>query len=138
MADVHNRKRPLSPHLSIWKWGPHMAVSIVHRATGSAMATVGTLLFVWWLVAMATGEAAYGVFRGLFTLSSGALNPVGWVFAVGLSLAFFQHMSSGVRHLFLDQGGNFELGGNKRTAILTFIVAVLATAGFWAAMILGK
>ena len=27
-------ERPLSPHLTIWKWGPHMLVSILHRATG--------------------------------------------------------------------------------------------------------
>ena len=31
-----------------------MAVSIVHRATGSGMATVGTILFVWWLSALAS------------------------------------------------------------------------------------
>ena len=28
--------RPLSPHLQIWKWGPHMLVSILHRITGDA------------------------------------------------------------------------------------------------------
>ena len=35
--------RPLSPHLTIWKWGPHMAVSIMHRVTGNGLATVGAL-----------------------------------------------------------------------------------------------
>jgi succinate dehydrogenase / fumarate reductase cytochrome b subunit len=112
-----------------------MAVSIVHRATGSGMATVGTILFVWWLAAMASGPAAYGAFVDLFTLSSGKLNVVGYIFGIGLTLSFFQHMASGVRHLFLDAGANFELGGNKRTALATFVVAVVLTAGFWALLL---
>jgi succinate dehydrogenase / fumarate reductase cytochrome b subunit len=135
LANVRNLARPLSPHLSIWKWGPSMAVSIVHRATGSGMATVGTILFVWWLGAMASGPAAYGTFVDLFTVSSGKLNIVGYIFGIGLTLSFFQHMASGVRHLFLDAGANFELGGNKRTALATFVVAIVLTAGFWALLL---
>ena len=135
MANPRNEARPLSPHLSIWKWGPHMLVSIVHRVTGSGMATVGMLLFVWWLAAMASGPAAYGAFVDLFTLESGALNVAGWIFGVGLSLAFFQHMASGVRHLFMDMGDNFELGVNKRTAIATFIFSVIATVAFWVVLV---
>ncbi|TGX55036.1 succinate dehydrogenase, cytochrome b556 subunit [Sphingomonas gei] len=131
MANVRNPARPLSPHLSIWKWGPSMTVSIVHRVTGSGMATVGTLLFVWWLAALASGPAAYAPFLDVFTLSSGKLNLLGYVFGIGLTLSFFQHMASGVRHLFLDAGANFELGGNKRTALATFLVSVVLTAAFW-------
>jgi succinate dehydrogenase / fumarate reductase, cytochrome b subunit len=132
LANVRNPARPLSPHLSIWKWGPAMAVSIVHRATGTGMATVGTFLFVWWLSAMASGPAAYAAFVDLFTLSSGKLNIAGYIFGIGLTLSFFQHMASGVRHLFLDAGAAFELGVNKRSAVATFIVAIILTAGFWA------
>jgi succinate dehydrogenase / fumarate reductase cytochrome b subunit len=131
LANVRNESRPLSPHLSIWKWGPGMTVSIIHRATGTGMATLGTILFVWWLIATATGPAAYAGFLDIFTKSSGALNIPGWILGVGLSWAFFQHMASGVRHLFLDQGANFELKGNKRSAAITFIFSVLATIGFW-------
>lgn len=108
-----------------------MTVSIAHRVTGSGMATVGTLLFVWWLVALASGPAAYAGFLDIFTTDTGALNILGWVIGVGMTLAFFQHMASGVRHLFLDQGANFELKGNKTSALATFIFAVIATAAFW-------
>ena len=109
-----------------------MAVSIVHRVTGSGLATVGTILFVWWLSALASGPAAYGAFVDLFTVSSGKLNLVGYIVGIGLTFSFFQHMASGVRHLFLDAGANFELGANKRTALATFVVALILTAGFWA------
>ncbi|WP_188054038.1 succinate dehydrogenase, cytochrome b556 subunit [Sphingosinithalassobacter sp. CS137] len=131
MAHAPKPSRPLSPHLGIWKWGPHMAVSIVHRVTGSGMATVGTLLLVWWLVALASGEAVYAGFRDVFTVESGGLNVIGYVVGIGLTLSFFQHMASGVRHLFLDQGANFELKSNKLTALLTFVASVTLTVAFW-------
>ena len=108
-----------------------MTLSIVHRATGSALAIGGTVLLVWWLAATASGPAAYTAFVDLFTYKSGALNIAGWIVGVGLTYVFFQHMASGVRHLFLDQGANFELRGNKLTAILAFVFPVVATAAFW-------
>lgn len=138
MANVRNEARPLSPHLSIWKPGPAMAVSITHRVTGSGLATVGTILFVWWLVALASGPAAYAIFIDLFTLKSGALNVAGYIVGIGLTLSFFQHMASGIRHLFLDQGANFELKANKTTAILAYVAAIVLTAAFWAFIIWGK
>lgn len=107
-----------------------MLVSIIHRATGSGMATVGTILLVWWLAALGGGEVSYGGFRGWFATDKG-LNPLGWIIGVGLTLAFFQHLASGVRHLFLDEGAIFELKRNKLTAQLTMVFSVLATAAFW-------
>jgi succinate dehydrogenase / fumarate reductase, cytochrome b subunit len=127
-----NRTRPLSPHLTIWRWGPHMAVSIMHRVTGSGMATVGAILLVWWLAAAASGEAAYARFIDMFTKSTGELNILGYLVGIGLSLVFFQHMASGVRHLVMDVGANFELKSNKRSAQLTWVFSVVATALFWA------
>ncbi|PXA94976.1 succinate dehydrogenase, cytochrome b556 subunit [Nostoc sp. 3335mG] len=131
MANVRNKERPLSPHLGIWKWGPGMLVSIVHRATGSGMATVGAALLVWWLVALASGEKAYARFVDVFTRDSGHLNVAGYVIGIGLTFALFQHMASGVRHFFLDVGANFELKSNKTSAMLTFLFSVVATIGFW-------
>lgn len=131
MANVRNKERPLSPHLGIWKWGPGMLVSIVHRATGSGMATVGAALLVWWLVALASGEKAYARFVDLFTRDSGHLNVAGYVIGIGLTFALFQHMASGVRHFFLDVGANFELKSNKTSAMLTFLFSIVATIGFW-------
>ena len=58
---ARNPGRPLSPHLTIWKWGPHMLVSILHRATGVANAIGGGILLIWWLLALAGGEASYAL-----------------------------------------------------------------------------
>ena len=58
-----NPSRPLSPHLTIWRWGPHMLVSILHRVTGAGLAVLGLGLLTWWLVAAASGGAS-GEFEG--------------------------------------------------------------------------
>jgi succinate dehydrogenase / fumarate reductase, cytochrome b subunit len=136
--------RPRSPHLFNgpmrlhYVWGPHMTVSILHRATGSGMATVGTVLLVWWLAAAAAGAESYASFVDLFTTDTGALNIVGWVLGVGLSWAFFQHMANGIRHLFMDVGANYELKRNKASAIATLVFAPLATVALWAYIVWGR
>lgn len=136
LASTPNRVRPLSPHLSIWKPGPAMIVSIVHRITGDGMATVGTVVLVWWLAALSGGPATYAAFRHVFAeLWGGA---IGYLFGAGLTLCFFQHVASGVRHLFLDVGANYALKGNRAGSIATMLFSVFATAAFWAYLTMVK
>lgn len=124
------RNRPLSPHLQIWRWGPHMFISILHRVTGNGLAVGGLGLLVWWLGALASGPAAYASFAGLVT------SPVGMVVLVGISWAFFSHMMSGLRHFVLDVGAGFELNINRTWSIIAPILGVLLTAAFWALLLL--
>ena len=138
MASPRNPARPLSPHLTAWKPGIHMVVSIVHRITGDGMATVGTLLLVWWLAALASGKEAYDKFVDVFTTSSGALNIFGYIIGVGLTLSFFQHMASGIRHLVMDAGAGFELKINRMGAWATVSVSITLTVLYWAYLIMGK
>jgi succinate dehydrogenase / fumarate reductase, cytochrome b subunit len=119
------KSRPLSPHMTIWRWGPNMAVSILHRATGTALSIAGLALLTWWLVAIAQGQDAYERF------GAAARHPVGILVLIGLTWSFFQHLFSGIRHLVMDTGGNFELGANKRSAVLTIVASVVLTAAVW-------
>ncbi|SEM80349.1 succinate dehydrogenase subunit C [Sphingomonas gellani] len=123
--------RPISPHIQVYKWGPHMLVSILHRATGGVLSTVGSVLLVWFLAALAGGEGSYATFRDVFTHDDGRLNVIGYVVGIGITLALFQHMASGVRHLVLDTGAGFELKRNKTGALATLLFSVVATAAFW-------
>ena len=120
------KDRPLSPHLTIWRWGPHMLVSILHRITGGALAVAGLAALTWWLMAVAGGPDAYS------TLSGWATHWTGLVVLIGLTWAFFQHTFSGIRHLVMDTGMGFELNANKKGAILTVIAALVCTAALWA------
>jgi succinate dehydrogenase / fumarate reductase, cytochrome b subunit len=123
----------MSPHLQVWKWGPHMLVSILHRVTGSGMATVGTLLMVWWLAAAASGKEAYATFEAVMHFYG-----LGYLFGVGLTLCLFIHIGNGIRHFFMDAGALFELKANKTASLLVIVFGILATAAFWAWIILGK
>ncbi|MEC9067086.1 MAG: succinate dehydrogenase, cytochrome b556 subunit [Pseudomonadota bacterium] len=123
-------ERPLSPHLSIWKWGPHMLVSILHRITGDGMALVGLGVLLWWLGALASGPAAYATFTAVAT------SWFGYVVLVGLSWAFFNHMTSGLRHFVLDIGAGYEIDTNKAWSTASPIIGIVLTAAFWAALLL--
>ena len=118
--------RPLSPHLQIWKWGPAMLVSILHRVTGDGMALVGLFVTLWWLGALAAGPEYYETFVSLIT------SPLGYVVLVGLTWAFFTHLMSGLRHFVLDIGAGYELQINKVWSILAPVIAIIITVCFWA------
>jgi succinate dehydrogenase / fumarate reductase, cytochrome b subunit len=120
-----NPSRPMSPHLTIWKWGPHMLVSILHRVTGAGLGTVGALALVWWLAAAATSRDYYDYFLGH------AASWYGVVIGIGLSWALFQHTLSGVRHFVMDIGAGYELSTNKFWATMTLAGSAVLTALLW-------
>ena len=122
---ARTNSRPLSPHLTIWKWGPAMAISILHRVTGNGLATVGALGLVWWLMAAAIGPEAYATFITCAT------SPFGYLVMIGITWAFFQHLFSGLRHFVLDMGAGYELRTNKSWSIEVVVASVLVTALVW-------
>jgi len=121
---MSNTERPLSPHLSIYRWPITMTLSILHRATGVAL-SLGFVVFVAWLFAAATGAASYTVFIGAMTSTMGGLMLIGW------SFAFFFHLSNGVRHLFWDTGRGLEMRQANASAWFVLVASVVFTAGFW-------
>ena len=123
-------ERPLSPHLSIWKWGPAMLVSILHRVSGDGLALVGLPVLLWWLGALASGSAAYETFTAVAT------SWYGTIVLVGISWAFFNHFCSGVRHFLLDIGAGYEVDRNNRWSVVTIAAGIVLTAAFWAAIVL--
>jgi succinate dehydrogenase / fumarate reductase cytochrome b subunit len=123
------RNRPLSPHLQIWRWGPGMLSSILHRVTGVG-ASVGILVLLWWLGALVAGPAAYGDFQDIAT------SPLGLLVLVGVSWSVIAHAITGIRHFVLDTGAGYELGQNKLWANVSTVAGFVVTALFWAALLL--
>lgn len=117
--------RPLSPHLTVYHWGPHMIVSILHRVTGGALSVAGLGLLTWWLAALSGGKESYASFL------KAASSPLGLIVLVGLTWAFFQHLFSGLRHLVLDMGAGYELRVNRFWSVLTLVLSLVATAIAW-------
>ena len=137
MAGKEPSGRPLSPHLQVYKWGPHMAVSIFHRVSGDGLAIVGALMFLGWLGAIAAGPEAYAAFVACVwhDHAGGSVHQVtnilGKIVLVGLTWAFFQHLFSGLRHFVLDTGAGYELKANKLWSTVVIVGAILATAATW-------
>jgi succinate dehydrogenase / fumarate reductase, cytochrome b subunit len=101
MAEATGRaKRPLSPHLQIYRLTLTMLMSIVHRITGGAL-YFGTLLLAWWLLAAASGPNAYVAFQ------SAASSIIGRIVLFGYTFALIHHMLGGVRYLIWDTGHGF-------------------------------
>ena len=90
-----SRPRPLSPHLSIWRFQLPAVMSITHRMTGVILAS-GTILLTCWLLALAFGEKSFNL------VSIIIFHPLGQLVMFGYSVVLFYHASNGVRHLFWD------------------------------------
>jgi succinate dehydrogenase / fumarate reductase, cytochrome b subunit len=113
--------RPLSPHLTIYRFAYTMALSILHRITGLALAA-GLIVLVTWLWAIAGGSAAHAVFQQLFS---------GLALRVLLALwlvAFVYHFSNGIRHLFWDAGMGLERAQARRSARVVVVLVTLLSA----------
>lgn len=121
-----SHQRPLSPHLQIYRWQLTSVLSILHRMTGIAL-SVGTLLLAWWLIAAATGPAAFDTAQGFIGSWLGRLLLLGW------SWALFYHLANGIRHLAWDAGFGFELRTVYATGWAVVVLSILLTLIAWIA-----
>lgn len=118
-------ERPMSPHLSVWRWHMTMATSILHRGTGVAL-YAGALIAAAWAVSLAGGPQAYGAFKGLLG------SPLGKLVMLGFTVAFFYHLGNGVRHLVWDAGHGLDVKSANASAVAVFAFTIAATLAVWA------
>lgn len=120
-------KRPLSPHLGVWRWHVTMATSIFHRASGVAL-YVGAMILTGWIATLANGPEAYAAYMALLQ------SPLGLLVLFGITAAASYHLSNGIRHLVWDAGKGFAPKTSNASGWATIIcgavggVAVFALA----------
>ncbi len=114
-------RRPMSPHLQVYRFQLSMFLSIANRIAGVA-ASLGTLLLVWWLVAAATGPAAFATVQGWVGSPLGLLVMFGW------TLALVYHFVAGLRHLAWDAGYGFAKASFNAIGPIAVVVTLLLTA----------
>ena len=117
-------ERPLSPHLSIYRWYFTMALSIAHRVSGSALA-VGLLLLTWWLVALASGPEAFATVQAVMH------SWIGVLVLFGYSFVLFYHLANGIRHLVWDAGFGFDLEVARQSGMAVLVFAGAMTVLTW-------
>jgi len=121
---MSNPDRPLSPHLSVYRWPITMTLSILHRGTGIAM-SIGLVVLAAWLVAAASSAADYARLADLMS------TLIGRLFLIGSSYAFFYHLANGIRHLVWDTGRGLEKHQVNASAWFVLVISIALTAGFW-------
>ncbi len=120
-----NIERPLSPHLQIYRPMLTMTMSIVHRMTGAAL-YFGTLLLVWWLVALATGPDYFAYVQNI------AGSFIGRLVLFGYTWALVHHAIGGLRHLIWDTGRGFDLNAIEWFARANLVGSIVITVALWA------
>ena len=123
-TDGRTVRRPLSPHLQVYKPQMTMALSIMHRITGVALA-VGALILVSWLVAAASSDRAFDTVSMLLHTWIGKLALLGWTFSI------FYHLGTGLRHLAFDTGRCLTKEGIDRSGWTVVFAAVGLTIVAW-------
>ncbi len=126
MSDTTQKvKRPLSPHLQVYKLPLTALLSISHRITGTALA-LGTILVTAFLLAAAMGETEYDFVMDL------AMSMPGKVILFLWSAALYFHMCNGIRHMFWDMSKNFNKQSANRSNYFVIIAALSLTVFTWA------
>jgi succinate dehydrogenase / fumarate reductase cytochrome b subunit len=117
-------KRPLSPHLSIYKLGISALMSVTHRATGIILFT-GNLALLLFLTLLAFFKETYPFlawFLGNIVVQTGL-----FFYAVSL----FYHSFNGLRHMLWDLNIGFERKAIKVTNWLIFGLTIIGVILLW-------
>ena len=124
MAERRTIERPLSPHLQIYRMTLTMAMSIVHRVTGAAL-YFGTLLLVWWLIAVSSSATQFDIVSAFFA------SWVGQLVLFGYTWALLHHMLSGLRHFVWDLGYGFKASEREALTWGALIGGISLTVLVW-------
>lgn len=96
--------RPISPHLQVYRPQLTSVLSISHRISG-VLLSIGLVLVVAWLLALAAGPERFAALSGLLASVPVLLVLVAW------TAALFYHLLNGIRHLLWDAGWLLDLRG---------------------------
>ena len=117
-------KRPMSPHLQVYKISFTMMMSMMHRVSGFVL-YLGSFLFLAWYLSIFFGQESYNFVNQLFSFSiiKFALFLFTWV--------FFHHLFGGIRHFIWDFGLGFDLNSIEWLARLTALFSFLSASLLW-------
>lgn len=119
-------ERPLSPFMlgPYYRFQLTSVLSFIHRMTGIGL-SLGTVLLVGWLIALAGGPWTYATFAKHLGAWYGQFLLLGW------SWSLLYHLCNGVRHLFWDMGYGFEIKTAYRSGYAVVALSLLLTAAVW-------
>lgn len=119
-------RRPLSPHLQVYRPQLTSVLSFAHRLTGVTLALYAVAL-VLWLVAAASGPGPFAAAQRFMQ------SLIGQIVLFGGTFCFFLHLCGGIRHLFWDSGRGFELRTIYASGWAVVAASATLTVVAWAA-----
>lgn len=125
------RPRPLSPHVSVYRFQYTMIGSFTHRMTGIGLA-FGLIVLACWLVAAAGGEQAYASASAILGSVPGKVLLALWLFA------FCYHLFNGIRHLAWDRIFGFERSEARRSFRVVVAAALILFVALGWFLFLGR
>jgi succinate dehydrogenase / fumarate reductase cytochrome b subunit len=117
-------KRPLSPHLQIYKLPLSAKLSILHRGTGGAL-FFGLILMVTVLLSISVGGKLWQVMQTFLS------SWFGYLILIGFTFSLYYHLFNGIRHLFWDIGKGLELKQANQTGIAVLVASIGLTIITW-------
>jgi succinate dehydrogenase / fumarate reductase cytochrome b subunit len=123
------RKRPLSPHLQVYRLTLSMVMSGLHRITGLSL-VAGMLVLTWWLLAAAAGQNAYATFEAFST------SWLGRLILFGFSWAMLHHLIGGLRYLVWDLGIWIENEEREWLIRANIVGSIVCTVLLWVILFL--
>ena len=117
-------KRPLSPHIQIYKWHISSLVSISHRITGIINIIAITLICLWASL-LFLAEENYEIVELLMS------SLIGKFLILGIIWSFSFQILSEIRHLIMDFGYGFELKTSRITGLIVIFGSIILTIVFY-------
>ena len=117
-------KKPLSPHIQIYRWHISSLVSITHRITG-IINIIGITFICIWSCLLLLGENNYEMFN-LFLKSL-----FGKFIILGITWSFSFQILSEIRHLIMDLGFCFDPKITKITGLVVIFGSLILTIVFF-------
>ena len=113
-------KRPISPHLQIYKPQLTSVLSITHRFTGVVLSLFSALI-PFSLVFISFGPEYYQLF--LYMLNHVVIK----IILIGTIFSLVFHLSNGIRHLFWDMGMGSSIKDSYMSGYLVILISILLT-----------
>lgn len=123
-STTQKSKRPLSPHLQVYKLPLTALMSISHRASGIVL-TLGTLIVTAFFFAAASGAEHYNTVFDIAETWYGKVILIGW------SAALYYHLCNGVRHMIWDTGRLLSKSASMKANYVVIASAIILTVGTW-------
>ena len=117
-------KKPLSPHIQIYRWHISSLVSISHRITGIINIIFITLICLWSSLLL-FGDTNYALINSFLN------SFIGKFLIIGITWSFSFQILSEVRHLIMDLGYGFEIQTTKITGLIVIFGSLIFTIIFY-------